>query len=260
MLGGREGRTRAWPGGSWMSAAFPGPVWAIVPARGGSKSIPHKNLVPVAGRPLLDYGVAAARASGVCDRIIGSTEDDRIAARFIDLAVEVDPRPDHLATDDAPVLDVVRDLLARHRSEHGAPWLVVLVQPTSPFLLPEHVSGLVRLMAERPDARSGQTIAPVPHNHHAWNQREVDGGNVHFVHQVEREKAYNKQAKPKRWVFGNLLATTGAAIAAGETLFANPSAALPIDWPYDFDLDTAQDVHLAEAMIAARLVVIDHVR
>ena len=113
-------------------------------------------------------------------------------------------------------------------------------------------------MAGRPDARSGQTIAPVPHNHHAWNQREVADGNVRFVHQVEREKAYNKQSKPARWVFGNLLATTGAAIQAGETLLANPSLALPIDWPYDFDLDTALDVVVAEALIAGGHVDMQH--
>ncbi len=241
-----------------MTATLRGPVWAIVPARGGSKSIPKKNLVAVAGRPLLDYGITAAQASGVCDRIIGSTDDDAIAGRFLALDVEVDARPPALGTDDAPVLDVVRDLLARHRATHGTPWLVVLVQPTSPFLLPGHVAGLVTLMAQRRDARSGQTIAPVPHNHHAWNQREVEAGSVRFVHQAEREKAYNKQTKPKRWVFGNLLATTAAAIEAGETLFASPSAALPIDWPYDFDLDTALDVRLAEAMIAARIVELPH--
>lgn len=241
-----------------MRHTFPGPVWAIVPARGGSKSIPLKNLVAVAGRPLLDYGVRAATASGVCDRIIGSTDDERIAERFLALGVEVDGRPAGLGADETPVLDVVRELLARHRPQHGSPWLVVLVQPTSPFLLPDHVAGLVHLMAHRRDARSGQTIAPCPHNHHAWNQREVEQGDVRFVHQAEREKAYNKQSKPKRWVFGNLLATTAAAIADGESLFASPSAALPIEWPLDFDLDTALDVRLAEAMITGGLVELPH--
>jgi hypothetical protein len=77
---------------------------------------------------------------------------------------------------------------------------------------------------------------------------------VRFAHQAEREKAYNKQAKPKRWVFGNLLATTATAIAAGESLFAVPSIAVPIEWPYDFDLDTALDVRLAETMLRAGLV------
>lgn len=241
-----------------MSGKLPGPVWAIVPARGGSKSILLKNLVTVAGRPLLDYGVLAAKASGICDRIIGSTDDDRIAARFRYLGVEVDRRPPELGGDDTPVVAVIQDLLARHDGPSKSPWLIVLVQPTSPFLLPSHVEGLVRLMAERRNANSGQTVTLCPHNHHAWNQREVVDGMVRFVYQAEREVAYNKQAKPQRWVFGNLLATTEVAIKAGDSLFAVPSAAFPIESPYDFDLDAAADVKLATALVTSGVVHLPH--
>jgi len=241
-----------------MSGPLPGPVWAVVPARGGSKSIPLKNLVSIAGRPLLDYGVTAAKSSGVCDRIIGSTDDDRIAERFRQLGIEVDRRPSKLGGDDTPVLAVIRDLLARHQSASGLPWLIVLVQPTSPFLLPSHAEGLVRLMAERRSAKSGQTVALCPHNHHAWNQREIADGIVHFVHQSEREKAYNKQTKPERWVFGNLVATTAAAIMAGEGLFASPSAAYPIERPYDFDLDVKSDVDIATALVTSGVAKLRH--
>jgi CMP-N-acetylneuraminic acid synthetase len=240
-------------------SSLPGPVWAVVPARGGSKSIPLKNLIDVAGRPLLDYGVMAAKASGICDRIIGSTDDDRIAARLRDLGLEVDRRPTELGGDNTPVLDVIRDLLARQSTASNAPWLIVLVQPTSPFLLPSHVEGLVRLMAERQDAKSGQTVTLCPHNHHAWNQREVVDGMVHFVYQAEREAAYNKQAKPQRWVFGNLLVTTAATVNSGDSLFSVPSVAYPIETPYDFDLDAVADVKLAAALVTAGVVKLPHV-
>jgi CMP-N-acetylneuraminic acid synthetase len=242
-----------------MTATFPGPVWAIVPARGGSKSIPLKNIAPLAGRPLLDYGVLAAQASAVCDRIIGSTDDDRIAQRFRDLGVEVDKRPKGLGEDQTPVLDVVRDLIARQKHVQ-APWLVLLVQPTSPFLLPSHVKGLVQTLAVCSDARSGQTVTPCPHNHHEWNQREVSEGVVRFVHAAERQTGYNKQAKPKRWVFGNLLATKIEALNAGEDLFASPSAAFHIDAPYDFDVDNAVDLQMAAMMIRGGLVSLPHIK
>jgi CMP-N-acetylneuraminic acid synthetase len=241
-----------------MKAQAPGPVWAIIPARGGSKSIPFKNIALLAGRPMLDYGVLAARESAVCDRIIGSTDDDSIAARFRHLGVEVDIRPNGLGEDDTPVVDVVRDLVRRYKS-FGAPWLVVLVQPTSPFLLPSHLEGLVKLMAARGDAKSGQTVAQCPHNHHEWNQREVSDGIVDFVHAAERQRGYNKQTKPDRWVFGNLLATTARAIEAGEGLFVSPSAAYPIEQPYDFDVDGALDLRMASMMIDAGMVNLPHV-
>src|SRR4029079_17501594 len=107
-------------------------------------------------------------------------------------------------------------------------------------------------------ARSGQTIVACPHNAHAWNQRDFDGGRVRFVYAEERRRGYNKQTKPKHWLFGNLVATRVEALLAGESFFAEPSAAVEIERPYDFDLDTAADVALAEAMIASRNVQLPH--
>jgi len=234
-------------------------IWALVPARGGSKSIPHKNLVMLAGHPLLDYGVRAVKASGRCDRIIGSTEDARIAARFKALNVEVDERPVGLAADDTPVAEVAVDLLKRLGSK-SPPDILLLVQPTSPFLLPEHIIALLDRMTANPKARSGQTVVSCPHNHHAWNQRIVENGLVRFVFPTERQHAFNKQEKPKHWLFGNLIATRSDALLKGDGLFANPSVAVEISTPYEFDLDMAFDLRLAEAMLAQGIAILPHMK
>jgi len=234
-------------------------AWALVPARGGSKSIPYKNLVPLAGQPLLDYGIRATLASDRCARIVGSTEDEKIAARFAALGIECDRRPPSLAGDDTAVADVAREWLLRLRAggEH-LPEVLVLVQPTSPFLLPRHVGILIDAMAADPAARSGQTVVGCPHNAHAWNQRAFENGRVCFVYAEERRRGYNKQAKPKHWLFGNLVAARVDALLDGEGFFAEPSAAVEIERPYDFDLDTAADVAIAEALIAGGVVRLPH--
>jgi CMP-N,N'-diacetyllegionaminic acid synthase len=233
--------------------------WAFVPARGGSKSIPYKNLVRVAGRPLLDYGIRAVQVSGRCARIVGSTEDDRIAECFAALGVEYDRRPTDLAGDDTPVADVAREWLMRRRAAGALlPDLVLLVQPTSPFLRPQDIASLLDAMAADPAARSGQTIVPCPHNAHAWNQRAFESGRVHFVYAEERRRGYNKQSKPKHWLFGNLVVTRVAALLAGDGFFAEPSVGTEVERPYDFDLDTAADIALAEALIASGTVRLPH--
>ncbi len=229
-------------------------VWALVPARGGSKSIPLKNLVRLAGVPLLDYGVRAVQASGCADRIICSTDDNGIAARAGELGIEIDRRPAHLATDDAPVAEVAREFLGRH----GTPDLLLLVQPTSPFLLPEHVRALIDAMIKDSGARSGQTVTPCPHNHHAWNQREVTEGRVRFKFPAERAAGYNKQSKPKLYVFGNLVAVRPAVLLEGKGFFVEPSVAVEIPAPYDFDLDRPGDVAIAEALIGSGAVRLSH--
>lgn len=229
-------------------------VWALVPARGGSKSIPLKNLLMLAGAPLIDYGVRAAAACPRVSRIICSTDHDAIARRAVELGIDVDRRPADLATDAAPVADVARELLGRI----GAPDILLLVQPTSPFLLPEHIDALIDAMAADPSARSAQTVTPCPHNHHAWNQREVRNGRVRFRFAEERARAYNKQAKPALHVFGNLIAVRGAAILEGAGFFAEPSAAVEIPSPYDFDLDKPEDAAVAAAMLSCGIVRLPH--
>lgn len=202
----------------------------------------------------MDYGVRAVQASGRVARIICSTDHDAIAARARELGIEVDRRPGHLATDDAAVAEVAREFLARK----GSPDILVLVQPTSPFLLPIHVHALVDAMVKDNGAQSGQTITSCPHNHHAWNQREVVHGRVRFKFSAERATAYNKQSKPKLFVFGNLVAVRPAALQNGEGFFAEPSIAVDIPPPYDFDLDRPEDIAVAEALIQARVVQLPH--
>ena len=237
-------------------------AWALVPARGGSKSIPLKNLLPLAGRPLLDYVVRAGQASGTLSRIICSTDADRIADRARGLGIEVDRRPAALATDEARVDDVARDFLVRERDAGTSlPEVLVLLQPTSPFVQPQDIRGLLTLLEERPAAASVHNVYLVPHNLHAWNQRYVDdAGAVSFPFEAERGKSRNKQEKPMLFAFGNLIAARAEAILAGAGFYAKPSYALPINAPFAFDLDRQSDVGLAEAMIAAGLVEFGHLQ
>ena len=226
--------------------------WALVPARGGSKSVPLKNLKPLGGRPLLDYGVLAARAWGGFARIVCSTEHAGIAARARELGIEVDTRPEELAQDETPVAEVARDFIRRAcPTEKDRPDWLFLVQPTSPFLLPAHIELLAGRIRQTPGANSAQSITPVPHNHHAWNQRVFVDGETRFVHKAEREKGYNKQRKPAYFVFGNLVAARVNSLLNGSDFATEKSVAALIDRPYDLDVDGLDDFKLAEAILAA---------
>lgn len=229
-------------------------AWGLLPARGGSKSIPLKNLVPFAGRPLIDYNVLAARAAGL-ERIVCNTDSPEIAARCRKLGVEVYDRPAELGGDDTPVLAVIEDWLDSLDAEPG---IVCLLQPTSPFLLPEHVTATVQALRDHPEAGSAQTVVPVPHNHHAFNQRVVDDGVVAFRFPEERAAAYNKQRKAKHWLFGNLVAFRPVALREQQQVFATPSRAVPIPFHYGFDLDGPDDLKLGEALLATGLVELPH--
>ena len=137
-------------------------VLAIVPARGGSKGVPGKNVRVLAGRPLIDYTARAARESGVIDRIVLSTDSDEIADAGRRSGLEVPfMRPASLAADDTPMLPVVRHAIDALSASGWTPDVIVLLQPTSPLRRPSHVRDAVTMLRET-KADSVVTVVELP--------------------------------------------------------------------------------------------------
>lgn len=109
---------------------------ALIPARGGSKGIPRKNLVAIGGRPLLVHSVAHARATAGIDRVFVSTDDDEIADVAISAGAQIIRRPAELAGDTASTESAIEHALMSMRAEGLVPDRVVLLQATSPFRSP----------------------------------------------------------------------------------------------------------------------------
>jgi len=123
-------------------------VIAMTPARGGSKSVPYKNLHPLGGKPLLAWPIETARATPAIDRIIVSTDDERIAKAARELGAEVYMRPAALATDTAVVADAIRDLWRRLRAEGETAEILVLLEATSPFRTTDVIDRCLRRMVD----------------------------------------------------------------------------------------------------------------
>jgi CMP-N-acetylneuraminic acid synthetase len=123
-------------------------VIALTPARGGSKSVPYKNLYLLGGKPLIAWPIETARATASVDRVIVSTDDDRIARAAAGLGAEVYSRPAELATDTAVVADAIRDLWRRLRAEGETAEILVLLEATSPFRTPAMIERCLRRMVD----------------------------------------------------------------------------------------------------------------
>lgn len=135
-------------------------VLALIPARGGSKSIPRKNIQPFAGHPLIAYSIAAGLGAQTVDRVIVSTDDEEIAAISRQYGAETPfLRPPEFAQDSTPDLPVFRhalDWLAEH--EGSAPEIVVQLRPTSPLRRTRHIDEAVQLLRSRPHADAVRTV------------------------------------------------------------------------------------------------------
>ena len=112
-------------------------VIALIPARGGSKRLPQKNILPLAGKPLIGWTIEAAKQSSYIDRIIVSTDDSTIADISLLFSAEVpELRPNFLATDEAKTEDVVLHILDKFIEDEE---ILIILQPTSPLRTSKHI-------------------------------------------------------------------------------------------------------------------------
>lgn len=149
-----------------MTAASSRPeILALIPARGGSKGIPRKNLLPIAGKPLIAYSIEHARASGHITRVIVSTDDEEIAAVARAHGADVPfMRPAQYAQDDSLDLEVFRHALATLRDEEGyACECVVHLRPTGPVRQVSRIDEAVALFLAHPEADSLRSVTSPEH-------------------------------------------------------------------------------------------------
>ena len=235
--------------------ALGGSVAAIIPARGGSKSIPKKNLVNFGGQPLISYVIKAAKCCDKINRIICSTDSEEIASLCRRYGIEIAERESTLASDTAKITEVLHDLVEGYLSkQHPVPEILVLMQPTSPFVAQEHLAKCILKLREDPSLNSVQTVVRVPHNQHAFNQRFVEDNKIKFKFPEERRIGYNKQNKPTLFQFGNLVAFRTTIIRQGGEVFSEPSGFVEIERNYSFDLDGPEDIRWGEYCLQHQLV------
>ena len=124
-------------------------ILGIIPARGGSKGIPGKNIRLLNGKPLIYYTVEAARASELIDRLILTTDSPEIAEIGKSLGVDAPfLRPPELAQDDTPMLPVLEHAIQHVESGGWQPEIIVLLQPTAPLRRGEHIRLAVNMLME----------------------------------------------------------------------------------------------------------------
>jgi CMP-N-acetylneuraminic acid synthetase len=207
----------------------------------------------------MDYGVTTASLTKNISRLVCSTDSDKIAQHCGELGVEVHHRPKELGEDLTPLFEVITYFIEDVGSREGSvAEFIALVQPTSPFILPEHIDRCLEGLRQTPEAASAQTVIHCPHNHHAYNQRVVSEGWVSFRFPNERRRAYSKQTKPVHFLFGNVVAFRTTSALQQGIVFAEPSLAYEIPTAYGFDCDGPEDFVLGEAMLKARIMRLPH--
>ncbi len=220
----------------------------IIPARGGSKGIPRKNIKLLNGKPLINYSIDVARKLTDDTYIILSSEDDEIINVAKQTGLRVDyRRPMHLATDTAGSRDVILDAM-NYADNQGLKYdKVILLQPTSPFRTIEDVKNCVNLYNNNID----MVVSVVESSCNPYyNCFEIDNNSGYLYISKGDGKYTRRQDIPKVWEYNGAIYVINP-VSIREKNMGEFSARIPYEMPRErsLDLDTPMDWIVAETII-----------
>lgn len=221
----------------------PARVIAVIPARGGSKTIPRKNLAPVGGVPLVARSVQAALGCAEIDRVIVSSDDAEILAVAEAYGATPLRRPAEIAADAATSESALIHAVNTLREAGESPDVMVFLQCTSPFTTAAHVAGLVAAIRE--GALAALTVSP---NHHFLWREDADGFGHGVNHDHTKQRLRRQDLPPEYRENGAGYAMRVDAFMRAGTRFCGPTALVKTNMPA-IEIDEPHDLEIVNAML-----------
>lgn len=230
-------------------------ILALIPARGGSKGIPRKNIRSFAGYPLIAWSIAAGLQAKSVSRVLVSTDDEEIAAVAREYGAETPfLRPSELAQDRTPDLPAFEHALKWLEDIEGyKPDIVIQLRPTSPIRPVDMVDGAVKILVENPDADSVRGVVPAAQNpYKMWRFNGYDKPMKPLLEVEGLTEPYNAPRQilpPAYWQTGHIDAIRTTTITRKKSLTGSVVYPLVIDPRYTVDIDTPSDWAKYEALV-----------
>ena len=229
------------------------PSLGIIPARGGSKGVPRKNLRVLAGKPLIAWTIEAALSSNL-SRVVVSSDDDEIISfsrSYGDIAPFV--RPAGLATDDAPTLPVAKHAIEYVEERDGQVGSVLVLQPTTPLRTAEDIDNSLELMTET-ECDCVLSVVNVGAYHPFRMKRIVAGDRiVNFIDQGFEDMRPRQQLPPVYIREGSIYLAKRHLVMEENTLVGGDARVMVVDQDDSVNIDTEQDFMRAETLMSIRL-------
>lgn len=217
---------------------------AIIPARGGSKRLPRKNVLLLSGKPLVVWSIEAALKSHYIDRLIVSSDDEEILTLAEENGAEALLRPQQLATDEASTLDVIGHVLDSIEDEYD---YIVLMQATSPLRTAQHIDEAIKQLSDT-NADSVISVSKAEHNPLWANVLPADGAMKGFIKDdVEGKRSQDLDTYYR--LNGALYILGTQKFRTAKSLMYDKSYAYIMPIEASIDIDSLYDFICAEAVI-----------
>lgn len=223
-------------------------VLAVIPARGGSKGIPRKNVRPLAGHPLIAYNIRQARQAHLVNRVVVSTDDAEIAAVSQAYGAEVVWRPAEISGDSAS-----SELALLHALEHLAqtegyhPDLLVFLQCTSPLTAAEDIDGTVQALL---DQQADSALAVIPFHYFLW--RVQPDGNASGINHDKRVRPLRQEREPQYLETGAVYVMRVPGFLQQRHRFFGKTALYEMPAERRLEIDDPVDFQVAEVLMRAQ--------
>jgi N-acylneuraminate cytidylyltransferase len=223
-------------------------VLAIIPARGGSKGIPRKNLQPLAGKPLLAHTIEAAQGARYVGRVIVSTEDAEIAAVSEKYGADVIWRPEDISGDKAPSESALLHALEHlHEIEGYSPDIVVFLQCTSPLTLPEDIDGTIKTLL---DENADSALAVTPFHYFLWTKNKK--WDAVGINHNKKERLMRQEAEPQFLETGAVYVMRTKGFKKAKHRFFGKTAMYIMPPERCLEIDEPIDLKIAEVLMRER--------
>lgn len=227
-------------------------ILGLIPARGGSKGLPRKNIKPLLGKPLIAWTIEQALASKYIDKVIVSTEDEEIAEVSKKYGAKVPfMRPKELATDDSPTSDVILHALNWFQKKEENYDYVVLLESTSPLRETNDIDECVKLLIDNESAKSIVSISKLESAHPEFNViideksnfiKKIDGStDFRFLRRQDLSNVY--------FFDGTIYISEAKAFFKNQTFYHNRTLAYIVPRWKSIEVDEMFDMICVEAII-----------
>jgi CMP-N-acetylneuraminic acid synthetase len=226
-------------------------IVAVILARGGSKRLPKKNLLPLSGKPMIYWTFSEALKSDLLDLVILSTDDDNLKFEAEKLGIKVFTRPEKLATDEATSFDALVHVLSTLNNEGVCPKRIMLLQPTSPLREVEDIDNAVLKMTET-ESKSVISVCETEHSPIWCNILDNDGRMDNFINEADKNK--RSQDLPIYYrLNGAIYLSYVDVFLQNKGFIMSNSRAMIMSKERSVDIDTQLDFDLAEVLMNKKL-------
>jgi CMP-N,N'-diacetyllegionaminic acid synthase len=227
-------------------------ILGLIPARGGSKGVPRKNVRDLCGKPLIAYTIEAARGSTALARVVLSTDDAEIAEAGKRYGADVPfVRTAELARDDTPMLPVVRDAVERLEAQGDRYDAICLLQPTNPLRTPEDIDACVSTLRVS-GADCVVSVLLVPSEHHPYWAYVADEQGALRLANGDSAPVPRRQALPPAFHReGSVYVVRRDVLMERNTLYGDRVVGHVMESGRSVNIDTPEDWERAEALLRA---------